>query len=138
MLSYTAPGMAKRRVKKELDAPEAFEQGLHDEPSVSAEFDLSLSALALHAEVAFEPETVRRALEALRVADLICQPEPAELLVVLPNTEAGDARVVERRLREAAPEAAFGVAVRAGVDSVETLLERARGSVTKPGPSAGS
>ena len=128
--------MAKRKVKKKLDAPEAFEEALRDELSVSVEFDLPLSALVLRVEEGFEPETVRRALEALRVADLICQTDPAELLVALPNTKAGDARVVEDRLRSAAPEAAFGVAVRARGDTVETLLKRARdAAATTPDPS---
>ena len=130
--------MAKRKVKKKLDAPEAFEEALRDELSVSAEFDLPLSALVLGVEESFEPETVHRALAALRVADLICQPEPAELLVVLPNTKAEDARVVEERLREAVPLAAFGVAVRARGDTVETLLMRSRAAVAAPRPSAGS
>jgi hypothetical protein len=62
--------------KKELDTPERFEEVLRDELSVSAEFDLPLSALALRAREGFEPEAVRRALEAVRVADLICQPIP--------------------------------------------------------------
>jgi hypothetical protein len=34
-----------RKVKKELDTPERFEEVLSDELSVSAEFDLQLSAL---------------------------------------------------------------------------------------------
>lgn len=134
-LSYTCRGMAKRKVKKELDAPEAFEEALRDELAVSADFDLPLSALALRVGEGFEPETVRRALEAVRVADLICQPEPHELLVILPNTKAEDARVVEERLRTAAPEAAFGVTVRAHGDTVETLLKRARAAATTPEPS---
>ena len=92
----------------------------------------------MRVEEGFEPETVRRALEALRVADLICQPDPAELLVALPNTKAADARVVEDRLRKAAPEAAFGVAVRARGDTVETLLKRARDAATPRDPSANS
>jgi len=127
-----------RKVKKELDAPERFEEALREELSVSADFDLPLSALALRAGESFGPEAVQRALEALRVADLICQPDPAEMLVVLPNTKAQDARVVEERLRKALPEAAFGVAVRDRGDKVETLLKRARGAVEEPGPSAGS
>ena len=68
----------------------------------------------------------------MRVADLICQPDPAEMLVVLPNTKAQDARVVEERLRKAVPEAAFGVAVREGGDKAENLLKRARGAWTRP------
>ena len=125
-----------RKVKKELDAPERFEEILSDELSVSAEFDLPLSALALRAKESFEPEDVRRALEALRVADLICQPDPAEMLVVLPNTKTQDARVVEERLRKAVPEAAFGVAVRARGDKAENLLKRARGAADVSRPSA--
>ena len=72
-----------RKVEKELDTPELFEEVLRDELSVSAEFELPLSAL--RAKEGFELEAVRRALEALRVADLICQPESAEMLVVLPK-----------------------------------------------------
>ena len=125
-----------RKVKKELDTPERFEKALSDELSVSAEFDLPLSALALRAKESFEPEDVRRALEALRVADLICQPDPAEMLVVLPNTKTQDARVVEERLRKAVPEAAFGVAVRARGDKAENLLKRARGAADVSRPSA--
>ena len=127
-----------RKVKKDLDTPERFEEVLRDELSGSAEFDLPLTALALRATDSIEPEAVRRALEALRVADLICQPDPAEMLVVLPNTEAQDARVVEERLRKAVPEAAFGVAVREGGDKAENLLERARGAVDTSDPSVGS
>lgn len=81
----------------------------------------------------FELEAVRRELEALRVADLICQPDPAEMLVVLPNTKAQDARVVEERLRKAVMEAAFGVAVREGGDKAENLLKRTRGAVDASG-----
>ena len=125
-----------RKVKKELDTPERFEEVLRDELSVSAEFDLPPSALALHARESFE--VVRRALEARRVADLICRPDPAEMLVVLPNTKVQDARVGEARPRKAVPEDAFGVAVRGGGDEAENLIGRARGAVDASGPSAGT
>lgn len=121
--------MSQRKVKKELDTPEEFEHALREELSVSADFDLPLSVLALRPRAPqgeFAPEVVRSALDALRVADLICQPGPAELLVALPNTETEDARVVEDRLRKALPEAAFGIVHRAKDDAPGTLVARAR------------
>lgn len=113
-----------RKVKKELHSPEVFEQSLREEFSVAADFELPLSVIALRAgEEGFEP--VRSALQTLRVADLICQPHPAELLVVLPNTGAAGARVVEARLRSAVPEAAFGLVYRIEDDGPQSLLDRA-------------
>ncbi len=129
--------MPRRKVKKELDAPEAFEQALRDELSISADFDLPLSVLALLTKDPrgrFEPEAVCLALGALRLADLICQPDPRELLVALPNTRMDEARVVEARLRRVLPESAFGVVQRAADDEPETLLERARGAAKAPEP----
>lgn len=105
---------------------------------MSAEFGLPLSVLALRprsSQATFGPEDIRLALEALRVADLICQPRPAELLVALPNTKTDDARVVEERLRSAIPAAVFGVVHRARDDRPETLLERARAAALSDGPS---
>jgi hypothetical protein len=121
--------MPQRKVKKELDTPEAFERALREELSVSADFGLPLSVLVLRVKDprgSFEPETVRLLSQAVRVADLICQPDPSELLIALPNTEIGDARVVQARLRSTVPEAAFGRVHRAKGDAPATLLERAR------------
>ncbi len=71
--------------EKELDAPELFKEVLRDALSVSAGF-ACLSRRCVRRRAS--SSTPSGALEALRVADLICQPEPAEMLVVLPNTKA--------------------------------------------------
>ena len=114
------------KVRKELQDPEAFEEALREEISVSSEFVLPISVLALRVEGAWSDEGTRRALDALRTADLVCQPELDEILIALPNTETEDARVVEKRLRAAVPEATVGVAPFALGDTVESLVKRAR------------
>lgn len=118
--------MGKKRTRKELQTVEAFEKALREEVSVSTDFDLPLTVLALIIEDSWREEDVRRALAALRTADFVVQPGPEELLVALPNTETGDARVVEERLREAVPKAIVGVAPYRRGEAVEDLLERAQ------------
>ena len=122
---YTQPTMGKK-VRKELQDPEVFEAALGEEISVSSEFMLPISLLALRVEGGWSDAATRRALDALRTADLVCRPEPEEILVALPNTVTDDARVVEERLRAAVPEAHVGVAPLAPGDTVESLLKRAR------------
>ena len=122
---YTQPIMGKK-VRKELQNPEVFEGALREEISVSSEFMLPISVLALRVEGSWSTEATRRALDALRTADLVCQPEPDEILIALPNTETEDAHVVEERLRAAVPEATVGVASFAQGDAVEGLIKRAR------------
>ena len=117
-----------KKAKKELQDPEVFEGALREEISVSSEFLLPISVLALRLKGGWNDEETRRALDALRTADLVCRPAPEEVLVALPNTETEDARVVEERLREAVPEAAVGVAPFARGDTVEGLIGRARAS----------
>ncbi len=124
---YTPLGMGKK-VRKELQEPEVFEAALREEISVSSEFVLPISVLVLRIAGGWSDEATRRALDALRTADLVCRPEPDEVLVALPNTETDDARVVEERLREAVPEAAVGVAPFARGDTAESLINRARAS----------
>lgn len=124
---YTPINVSKK-VRKELQDPEAFEEALREEISVSSEFVLPISVLALRIEDGWSTEATRRALDALRTADLVCQSEPEEILVALPNTETDDARVVDERLREAVPEATVGIAPFAGGDTAERLIERARTS----------
>ena len=121
--------MGKKRARKELQPLGVFEKALREEISVSAEFDLPLSVLALLMQGGWEEVTVRRALDALRAADLIAQPDPEELLIALPNTKTADARVVEERLRKAVPEAAFGVAAYERGDRDKDLLRRARTAI---------
>ena len=70
-------------------------------------------------------------LDALRTADLVVQPSNEELLVALPNTRTVDAQAVEKRLRDALPEASFGVTAYKRGETAETLLERARTAVSK-------
>ena len=118
--------MGKKRTRKELQIVEAFERALREEASVSTEFDLPITVLALIIEDGWREEDVRRALAALRSADLVAQPGPEELLVVLPNTETSDARVVEERLREALPKAIAGVAPYRCSEVAEDLLRRAQ------------
>lgn len=124
---YTPPSMGKK-VRKELQDPEAFEGALREEISVSSEFVLPISVLALRVGGGWSDEATRRALDALRTADLVCRLESGELLVALPNTKTDDARVVEERLRKAVPEASVGVAPFAPGDSAESLIKRARAS----------
>ncbi len=118
--------MGKKGTRKELQTVEAFEKALREEVPVSTDFDLPLTALALVIEDGWREEDVRRALAALRSADLVAQPGPEELLVVLPNTETGDARVVEERLREALPKAIVGVAPHGRSEAAEDLIRRAQ------------
>lgn len=124
--------MGKRRKKKELQSPEDFERVLGEEISVSMEFDLPLSVLVALAEKGWTPEATRRALDVLRTADLVTQPEPAQIAIALPNTGAKDARALERRLREAVPEAKVGITAHRMGDTVTDLLERARAAAAEP------
>ncbi|CAA9445469.1 MAG: hypothetical protein AVDCRST_MAG78-2829 [uncultured Rubrobacteraceae bacterium] len=121
--------MGRKRTRKELQTVEVLEKTLREEVSVSTDFDLPLTALALVIEDGWREEDVRRALAALRTADVVAQPVPEELLVVLPNTETDDARVVEERLREALPKATIGVAPYERGEAAEDLFERARAAV---------
>lgn len=115
-----------KKIKKELQDPEVFEEVLREEISVSSEFVLPISVLVLRVEGGWSDEAARRALDALRAADLVCRPEPDEILIALPNTTTRDARVVEKRLRETLPEAAVGVAPFTSGDTAGDLIKRAR------------
>lgn len=123
--------MSAKRTRKELQTFEEFEKALREDVSVAAEFDLPLTVLALVIEDGWRGDCVRRALDALRIADLVAQPSNEELLVALPNTRIVDALVVERRLRDALPEASFGVAAYARDETAGDLLERARTAVSE-------
>ncbi len=121
-------------MRKELQTLEAFEKNLREEVSVSAEFDLPLAALALVVEGRWQEEDIRRALDALRAADLVALlPASDKLLIALPNTKTADARVVEERLREAVPKATVGVAPYRRGDTAEDLLERAQQAASQGG-----
>lgn len=122
---YT-PSVMGKKARKELQPPEAFEEALREEMSVSSEFVLPISVLALRVGGGWSAEATRQALDALRAADLVCQPTPDETLVALPNTETNNARVVEERLRKAVPQAVVGLAPFAHGDTVESLIKRAR------------
>jgi hypothetical protein len=116
-----------RKTRKELQTVEAFEKALREEVSISTEFDLPLTVLALVIEDGWREENTRQALDALRSADLVAQPNPGELLIALPNTKTTDTRVVEERLRQVVPKATIGVAPRRQDEkTVEGLLKRAR------------
>ena len=122
--AYT--GFMGKKTRKELQTVEAFEKALREEISISSEYDLPLTVLALVIEDGWQDEDTRRALSALRTADLVAQPDPGELLIALPNTITTDARVVEERLRETLPKATFGVAPYRRGDAAGDLLKRAR------------
>lgn len=124
---YTPLDMVKK-TRKELQDPEVFDAALGEEISVSSEFVLPISVLSLRIKDGWSDGATRGALDALRVADLVCRPVPEEVLIALPNTATDDARVVEERLREAVPEATVGVALFASGDTAEGLIERARTS----------
>ncbi|HZC19337.1 MAG TPA: hypothetical protein VE225_06480 [Rubrobacteraceae bacterium] len=130
--------MGKKRARKELQSVDAFERALREEVSVSAEFDLPLSLLALVVEGGWREEDVRLALDALRTADLVAQPDPTEVLVALPNTKTANARVVEERLRRVVPRARVGVAPYGRGDATEDLLKRARTAAGRMGEDAGA
>jgi hypothetical protein len=116
-----------RKTRKELQTVEGFEKALREEVSISTEFDLPLTVLALVIEDGWREENTRQALDALRSADLVAQPDPGELLIALPNTKTTDTRVVEERLRQVVPKATIGVAPRRQDEkTVEGLLKRAR------------
>jgi hypothetical protein len=118
-----------KRKKKELQTNEEFEGTLGEEISVSTEFDLPLSVLV--AVLDWTPESTRRALDALRTADLITQTADDELAIALPNTVSENARVVENRLRAAIPEASVGITAHRTGDTIPDLLSRARAAVRK-------
>ena len=115
-----------KKTRKELQTVEAFEKALREEMEISSEFALPLTVLALVIEGGWQEEDPRRALDALRTADLVAHPDPRELLIALPNTKTADARVVEERLRQAVPKAAIGVAPCKQGEAAEDLLKRAR------------
>lgn len=118
--------MGKKKTRKELQTVEAFEKALWEEMEISSEFALPLTVLALVIEGGWQEEDTRRALDALRTADLVAQPDPRELLIALPNSETADAQVVQERLRRTVPKAAIGVAPCKQGEAGEDLLKRAR------------
>jgi hypothetical protein len=117
--------VGKKRTKKELQTVEAFEKALREEVSLSTEFDLPLTVLAMSIKDSWEEGDIRQALDALRTADLIAHTDEPEIVVALPNTVAAHARIVEERLRARLPAAAFGVAAFKQGDDAEDLLKRA-------------
>lgn len=90
--------------------------------------DLPLTVLALSVKGGRQEGDLRWALDVLRTADLIAQPEGLEVLIAPPTTAAAAAQVVEERLRETFPNATFGVAPYKGGDTAGNLLDRARGA----------
>lgn len=63
--------MATKRTRKEFQTPEEFENALREDVSVSVGFDLPLTVLALMIEDSWKEDSIRRALDALRTADLV-------------------------------------------------------------------
>lgn len=113
-------------MRKELLSPEAFEEAVEEEISVSSEFDLPMCALVLSLP-ALEPDVIRRLLDDLRFADLAALMAPGELALVLPNTSCETARAAAERLFSIAPpDSALRAAGYETGDTVATLLDRAR------------
>lgn len=115
-------------MRKELLSPEAFEEAVEEEISVSSDFDLQMCALVLSLPES-EPNVIRRLLDDLRFADLAALPAPGELALVLPNTSCETARAAAERLLSMAPP---GSTLRAAGyepgDTPATLLDRVRRS----------
>ena len=82
--------------------------------------------MVVRARGGLAPETTRRLLGVLRSAELATLPNPAELAVMLPNTDPDGASAVERRVREVLPDAEVGLATREPGDGIHDLLQRAR------------
>ncbi len=123
--------MGKKRTKKELQTVEAFEKALWEEVSLSTEFDLPLTVLAMSIKDGWEEGDIRQALDALRTADLIAHTDEPEIVVALPNTVTAHARIVEERLRKTLPETSFGIAAFKQGDAAEDLLKRARNATPR-------
>jgi hypothetical protein len=118
--------MERPRRPKEPIPLESFERALEEEMSLSAEFDLPLTLLAVRAKTGLDPETTRRLLGVFRTAEFVTRPAPSELAVILPNTGPDGARAVERRVREVLPDADVGLATGGPDDQAYDLLDRAR------------
>lgn len=127
--------MGTNKPRKEIQSTESFHKTLAEEIEVSAGYDLPLSVLAVRtiSSGGWSEGAVRRALDALRTADLVCLLDSSDLLVALPNTKHNDAVIAEERLRSTIPEAAFGVASYAPHDTAESLVQKARDAVPKAG-----
>lgn len=108
---------------------EDFAAALSEEMAVSGDFSLPLTLLAVEHEGGWDGELAARAVGTLRAADLVSNPAPPHLVVALPNTGTEDARVVERRIREAVPGVRVGVAAFERGDTVEALVDRAIAAV---------
>jgi hypothetical protein len=108
-----------------------FERALREEVSVSTDFDLPLSILVARSQHKWIPENMRQIVGLLRRGDLIACPGPDEIVIALPNTKLEDAKVVERRLREAIPESAIGIAFQEPGDASHGLLCRARAAAER-------
>jgi hypothetical protein len=124
--------MERRRRKKEPMPYEPFVRALEEELALSAEFDLPLTLLVVRAGEDLDPETAGRLLGVFRTAEFVTLPSPSELAVILPNTEADDARAVERRVRDVLPDADVGLATREPDEKAPDLLRRARGAREEP------
>ena len=118
--------MDRRPGRKDLLEPADFERALGEEVAVSAEYGLSLTILAARIEGGWTAEATRRALDALRVADLVTRQSPEDIVVLLPNTTPDTARAAEERLREAVPEAAIWKTPWSPPETAGELMDRTR------------
>jgi hypothetical protein len=112
-------------VERGLTSRVDFERFLTEELSLAVEFDLPLTVVAARLEGGWNGESVRDALGVLRVADLTTLADPEHLVAFLPNTGAGGAGAVERRIEEILPEAEIGFASHLPGDTAPEMIERA-------------
>ncbi len=126
--------MGRRRLRRELLSPGAFERDLEEEASLSREFDLPLTLIFVRSDEALDRGTIRRLLDTLRAADLVTLPNPSELAVALPNTAPEVARAIERRVRGVLPDARIGLAALKPDERPSGLLERARRAASAENP----
>ena len=114
--------------RKDLQELADFERSLGEEVAVSAEYGLSLTLLTARIEDGWTAEATRRALDTLRVADLVAQQSPQDIVAALPNTATDTAWAAEERLREAVPEAITWKTPWAPPETAGELMDRTRRS----------
>lgn len=122
--------MEDRPKYEKIQPLEDFERALEEEISVSTQFGLPLCVLVAVLEGGWDPESENRAVDALRVADLVTRAGSSDLIVVLPNTGLESARTVERRLLGILPEAVVGILEFQPGDEAPALISRARQAVS--------
>lgn len=112
-------------VEKGLASLADFEGFLTEELSLAVEFDLPLTVVAIRRADGWDDDSIRRALGVLRAADPAALADPEHLASFLPNTGAGGAGAVERRITEVLPETSLGFASHLPGDTAPEIISRA-------------